>query len=466
MSRLSICTYAALMLAGAACSLPVASMAQVQTLPAPAPAPAPAPEGGVGDAIEVKCLLVRDLGLGVGRWLRRSSKQAGTQLQAEQSGTTGECEQLGGTTGELTGAGDIVLGAESHSLEQAMQTRKNQPGNFVLFLNGIGLPTDSQLIAGERVRNLTVLRYRLSQGKELQLLWSTIFADKGLFEPQDLYGALGWQPKTGPLTVFPTRGAAKAQVAITTSAQFTIALLFVLITIALAVYMARGTDAMRDADTPAWWDDAVAKWRLLRTMKDPVARDAALKKVDPNYDRQNDKTYLAAAEAALEGRPVASTDVLATTVGLMLCKKRWRPVRGSYSLSRTQLVLWFTFSVATGLFLWLLYGDLRRIDGSLLWLLGISVGTAGVSWAADRDSPVQGVYKPSKGFWVDVLTGPDDRGQVHRFQAVVINLLLLIVGIFHVAQQLSYPVFDSSWLIFLGISGSAYGLGKGIVENR
>lgn len=73
---------------------------------------------------------------------------------------------------------------------------------------------------------------------------------------------------------------------------------------------------------------------------------------------------------------------------------------------------------------------------------------------------------PSRGFWYDLLTGFDERKQLHRYQAVVVNILLLVVGIFHVQQQLSYPVFDPTWLIFLGISGTAYGVGKQVLESR
>lgn len=40
------------------------------------------------------------------------------------------------------------------------------------------------------------------------------------------------------------------------------------------------------------------------------------------------------------------------------------------------------------------------------------------------------------------------------------------ISIYHLMQQLTYPVFDESWLYFLGISGTAYVAGKGLVESK
>lgn len=44
--------------------------------------------------------------------------------------------------------------------------------------------------------------------------------------------------------------------------------------------------------------------------------------------------------------------------------------------------------------------------------------------------------------------------------------LLLIVGIFHVFQHLTYPMFEATWLAFLGISGAALTTGKSLVESK
>ncbi|CAD6532501.1 hypothetical protein LMG28727_02944 [Paraburkholderia kirstenboschensis] len=49
-------------------------------------------------------------------------------------------------------------------------------------------------------------------------------------------------------------------------------------------------------------------------------------------------------------------------------------------------------------------------------------------------------YEPSAGFWADLITSFDGaQKQLYRYQAVVVNLLLLLVGIYHVAQHLAYP---------------------------
>jgi xanthine/uracil permease len=141
-------------------------------------------------------------------------------------------------------------------------------------------------------------------------------------------------------------------------------------------------------------------------------------------------------------------------------------VRASFSFANVQLALWFGFAVATALFLWVLYGDLPKIDSSVLTLLGLSLGTSGVSWMADRSAAASRPYQPTQGFWLDMTTGwADDKMQVYRYQAVVVNLLLLAVGVVHVVQQLTYPTFDSTWLIFLGVSAGAFGVGKQVKET-
>jgi len=162
---------------------------------------------------------------------------------------------------------------------------------------------------------------------------------------------------------------------------------------------------------------------------------------------------------------VAKEQEPATIIGLALLARSWKPVRAAFSLARVQLAVWFVFAVAAGVFLWIVYGQLPPIDGSLLALLGLSVGTAGISVAVDKNSGGRG-YSPSQGLLLDLVTGFDEKQQVHRYQAVVVNLLLLFVGISHVQQQLTYPIFDATWLALLGVSGVALGVGKQLLEDK
>jgi hypothetical protein len=130
-----------------------------------------------------------------------------------------------------------------------------------------------------------------------------------------------------------------------------------------------------------------------------------------------------------------------------------------------QLGLWTLFAVAAGAYLWVIYGDLPDIEGSLLVLLGLSAATTTLSLATDQGNP-NVRFSLSQGFFTDLVTGWDDKQQLHRFQSVVVNLLLLIVGAVHVYTQLSYPIFNPNWLTLLGISGLGLAAGKKYVEGQ
>ena len=333
-----------------------------------------------------------------------------------------------------------------------------QGGNLLLYIDGVALPNDAQLTGVEHRDGDTHLRYRINQGPDTQVLWSSLYRDRGLLGTDSLRPAFGWSSQ-GPGA---TAANSLALIAVTSASQAGTAgavLALLLVGLWLVGWL---TDALRDAPLPTWWRDA----RDLRTrLRAPgAAETTVLAAVDPAWSPARRADCIALARAALEGAPVAADRLHDVAIGLALSAGRLRPVRASFSLARVQMAMWFAFALAAGIFLWIIYGQLRRIDGSLLGLLMISVGTAGVSLGTDRDAGGR-PWAPSQGLFLDLVTGFDDSHQVHRYQSVAVNLLLLFVGVAHVVEQLTYPIFDATWLGLLGVSGAALGLGKQTLEK-
>jgi len=412
-------------------------------------------------SIPVKCVDIRDLGV-IARFSRDRDQDQKLVTTGASRSACANSEVQGDA---LTGAGDLLVVVDKKSYDEALAVKRD--GDYVLYLNGVALPTDATILAREAVGDEIVLRYRLRQGAELQRLWSMIWSDKGLFDKQDLNVAIVWTARgsTEPAAVPPRAAAsgAQPQVQITTGDKLTLALGVIGVLLIVTILVGISSDALRDSGA-SWWSEAKLWWKTAKKLP-PADVVPFLTAMVPTYTAANNPDYERLAQYALSGAKVAEDKIKETQLGLALLVNKWRPVRASYSLSRVQLALWFSFAVMTALFLWLLYGDLRRIDGSLLQLLGISIGTAGLSWAADRNAGTR-PYLPSQGFLLDIVSGFDEQSQLHRYQAVVVNVLLLAVGIDHVVQHLAYPVFDGTWLIFLGISGAAYGVGKQLVENK
>ena len=139
--------------------------------------------------------------------------------------------------------------------------------------------------------------------------------------------------------------------------------------------------------------------------------------------------------------------------------------KATYSLARVQLGLWLFFLLAAAIFVFLVLGEPLAPGGSVVAMLGVSATTTAASVAVDRTATNR-VLRPSEGFVSDLLTGWDGTKQLHRVQAVAVNLLLLVVGIVKVMEDLSYPVFDSGWLALLGISGASQAVLKQQLEDK
>ncbi|USX29476.1 hypothetical protein NHH73_14775 [Oxalobacteraceae bacterium OTU3CINTB1] len=138
--------------------------------------------------------------------------------------------------------------------------------------------------------------------------------------------------------------------------------------------------------------------------------------------------------------------------------------RKPYSLSRVQVGMWMVFATTAALFLWTIYGSFPELESSTLALVAISTATATASVMADSHNATSS-EQFSHGFLFDITTSWDDTPQIHRYQAILVNTLLLTVGIVYVVQTLGYPTFDPSWLQFLGLSGVAQAVGKKFIEQ-
>jgi hypothetical protein len=349
-----------------------------------------------------------------------------------------------------------VLEPSSSAAERAYTAAKGTPPQ--LFVNGIALGEDARLlsIAPSEPGGKVPYHFQLRSGKGSQSLWAYLYDANGLTEGSEVNVGVGWSSPQGEKPI---------KMAISSRFDVVWATFWASLIVALLIYAAFCTDAMRDASLPVYVTEAIALRGVLKG-KSSSDTDAFLKtRFAADYDPGQRQTYADALTAYQRGMlpPDAQGErKLAIAIALATRLPNRSIKRATFSLSRTQLALWFTFALCAGIFLWVARGDLPPIDGSLLMLLGISVATASAGQLIGADG--EGKFQPSRNLLLDLVTGPDGKQQIHRLQSVAANLLLLIVGFIHVKNQLTYPIFDSSWLYFLGISGTAYAAGKQLAE--
>jgi len=380
---------------------------------------------------------------------------------------------------QLVGAGDVELFLENASYAAAIQRESSPSPKLNLYLNGVDMASDADLIAVESTKDQTRLQFHVKAGPSSQTLWASLYRTVGLVRPEALRVGLGWDAAGQSST-------APAGPTVSVTDYFSLYCAIAVVIVLLYIWVIRGSaaDVFRDAPLPPWWVDAVADRGQLKsklamqvvgkaipvgmqtTWENAVTQHVTNNPTYPGFATADTNAYLDMAQDALNKKLLtAPNDQTSAYFGLLLRDEEWKPVRATFSLSRVQLGLWFIFAVCAGVFLWIVYGDLPAIDGSLLGLLGISVGTTGISLAVDQNAGGR-PYQPSQDFFSDLVTGfNDDKQQIHRLQAVVANLLLLTVGIVHVTQSLTYPTFDPTWLVFLGISGVALVAGKQYLES-
>ena len=366
----------------------------------------------------------------------------------------------------LVGTGDVIVSITAASFENLMKYQLSSGYRASLFVNGVDLKNDALLVGIERSERQVHLHYNVKPGLNSRTLWESLYRSGKAAEQHDLHAALGWN--TSPAS---TTGVGyihqQNYVAVTDPWSFFWARVLIVVLVVLGALLAFEGDAFRDAKTPIWYREALALRSKLRAETSPKGKQALLMSIDQAYDSSLDAKYLEKADEALTN-PLDSPDQQAINmmkVGLALRQKHWEPPKATYSLGRLQLGMWFLFAVSAGLFLWVVYGKLPDIENSLLAILGFSVGVTGMSAAIDQSIPNRR-FKPSVGWLTDITTDFDERQQVHRYQAVIVNLMLLFIGIAHVMQHLSYPIFEPTWLAFLGISGVALAAGKQVSETK
>ncbi|MFL6673269.1 MAG: hypothetical protein ACJ8LG_08265 [Massilia sp.] len=366
----------------------------------------------------------------------------------------------------LVGAGDIVVAVTRDSWKQPTADARLR-----ISFNGTDVSDDILQVSAEPLGQHVFLTLRLNPGNRSRALWATLIRDAGMTAVVPLSVALAWSG-TEPGAAVPLKLLPRPTIAVSTQGRLAAAIVLVLLFGVASIVGALKFGVLLDA-APAAVAAMLAKAAAVRRAWKPrfgtfqqyllgyYPAYAPNKPKTPNYVPgmpEVDLECAADAELALstETAPVPDTPAI---VGIIEGKRGW-----SYSLGSTQLFAWFVFTLLAGIFFWTVYRQFPPIDNSVLELLGISVGTAGVAWVIDKN-PQRRVGGPSLGFFSDLITDPDSNGRVHRFQCVFVNAALLLVGTANVVYDIVYPTFEPTWLIFLAISGVTYTAGKGLRET-
>lgn len=129
--------------------------------------------------------------------------------------------------------------------------------------------------------------------------------------------------------------------------------------------------------------------------------------------------------------------------------------RKPYSLSRTQMALWFFIVVTSFLMLWVETGRIDTMPLSVIVLLGISAATALGAAVIDAARKQGAAAERSRDFLIDILS--DEHGVCfHRFQMAGWTVVLAFVFLYTVFTEMRMPEFDTSLLALMGISAGTY----------
>lgn len=230
-----------------------------------------------------------------------------------------------------------------------------------------------------------------------------------------------------------------------------------------------GTDVMRDR-APAWFHQGQS---LAKQLEDSNKRAALLEALGKNLGPSEGspaseaevltKARVKAMDARV-GKPLeGEQDVQLAVLGLTDPAAGPFSWKTTYSLARVQIGCWTVLTVLVGLVYWTVQGSLPVIPPEYLALLGMSTSVTGLSWSIDVNKELQ-AGMPSRNLLSDLVQG-NGSGDVHRFQAVIVNLVLLVAAAGHFYRTLTFMPFENSWLILLGGSGVAYLGGKQVLEK-
>ncbi|HEY4325100.1 MAG TPA: hypothetical protein VGN20_13980 [Mucilaginibacter sp.] len=134
--------------------------------------------------------------------------------------------------------------------------------------------------------------------------------------------------------------------------------------------------------------------------------------------------------------------------------------KGAYSLAQTQLAFW-TILILGGFIYSLALTEIpSTLNSSVLMLLGISIGTNGISNYIDyfkKIRPGGGAFKPKKpsGFWRDIL-GDGISINMQRFQIVAWNVVLGAYYTVYTVHNKTMPIIPDVLLTLAGLSSLTY----------
>lgn len=437
--------------------------------PGKASPPSPAASGcapGSADASIAPKLTIRTARVLVGSDARAEApaKDAALAGSAASAGPVGAADSIDARKQKLpanllVSSADVEIGIDGESYDAVVAYKTKCKADLKLFINGVDASPAATLFAQLRQGDRVLLRYHLAGGSAAQTLWKPLYRTSGLVGQADLDMAYGWA-STGPSGDASPGVLEALQIAVAPPARQVWASAVLILVVLLTVVVLLQTDTFRDP--PPMWLRIYRLHSAVYATSNAVDQLAILTNIDPVLAALPISCAELAAQAARGEVISENSDAKGAAIGLLV---RGGPaLQPSYSLTRLQMGMWFLFAVCTGVFLWIVYGELPPVTGSLLAILGISVGTTGASIAAGPSNDGS-ASTASRGLLLDIVTGADQSQHVHRYQSVIVNLLLLVVGGYYVSTELGFPTFDNTWLAFLGVSGATFAGGKQILEK-
>jgi hypothetical protein len=127
-----------------------------------------------------------------------------------------------------------------------------------------------------------------------------------------------------------------------------------------------------------------------------------------------------------------------------------------YSLGRLQMAWWFLIVTGGIALMYVSTGTLFKIPESVLWLIGVSVTTAGIGYAIDNRKSPKKLPRMSESCLKDVLTDMQGGDTFYRWQMLVATLLLGLVFVIELVRNFVMTDFDMTMLGLMGISAGTY----------